>query len=547
MSIDAEVVLGGAMHPCTASSGARPILAQWLEVPRSNLASCHRDEMRDDVDPSCDTPVMSLVAGRFRVPALLLALMAVACLGEDPSSTSSTTLDDGGVPDAADPRSPGDGGQQGDAGDGGTLPSFVVPSAIAVPLSQKGPDQLQSVAVGPDGAFYAAGFIAQTVDGPRTVVVAKLTATGALDTSWNGGGIAPTNLTFAGGNDEIDIAVQASGKIVVSATIPSTGNALDTDIGVTRLAANGATDAGFGQSNGIRRIDLNTAWDSGGGVLQTKDQARALALGADGSIHVHASTRSTEAPNRTDADFAIVKLDAEGAPISGFGASGTFRLPDAAGIGGAPRGIVVLPDGAVVASGYSALPNAGNKLQPVLYKVSSTGTLLATFHETVLAEQAEIYQVVLQGSRLVAVGYGRAAGETDWLALSFDAATLGRDSLYGGAPNGAVLFDVTKAQAADSCRSAVPLPNGKTLLVGAAGATAAHAMKAAFAVVTATGAVDTASYEGPHVLDFGGVGNDQLWSAAVSGDKVVAVGYRASLAQTENQNDDSFAIVLPIR
>src|SRR5688572_18179215 len=88
-----------------------------------------------------------------------------------------------------------DGGE--DAGE------FVLPTPFAVPLSSAGPDQLQAVAPGPDGTFYAAGYAAATPTGAKLLTVVKLNGT-SLDTSFGGNdGIASTSFEFRGGSDEI--------------------------------------------------------------------------------------------------------------------------------------------------------------------------------------------------------------------------------------------------------------------------------------------------------------------------------------------------------
>ncbi|HEY5925762.1 MAG TPA: hypothetical protein VIV11_28945, partial [Kofleriaceae bacterium] len=111
------------------------------------------------------------------------------------------------------------------------------PAPFGMSLAPAGPDQLMSVAAGPSGSFYAAGFAAQTVAGAKFLVVVKLTATGSLDTTFAGTGVYTSTLDFKGGSDEIDIVTQSDGKIVVSATIADETEPADRDIGLFRLDA----------------------------------------------------------------------------------------------------------------------------------------------------------------------------------------------------------------------------------------------------------------------------------------------------------------------
>jgi hypothetical protein len=104
----------------------------------------------------------------------------------------------------------------------------------------------------------------------------------------------------------------------------------------------------------------------------------------------------------------------------------------------------------------------------------------------------------------------------------------------------------------DNCRNAIPLPDGKTILVGSTGPGNMPAQDAVFAVLDATGKLDLEYGDGVHVYPFGegAGGNDQLWGGAVSGQNVLLVGWKGgglAAAQTATVNDDAWAIVLPLR
>src|SRR5690606_22570715 len=133
-----------------------------------------------------------------------------------PPTTTTTTASSGGGDTGG---GGGDGGSVGGGGmGGGGAPSFETPTPFAVSLSPTGEDQLQSVTAAGEGEFLAAGFAAETVGGPRLVTVVKFTARGPV-ASFGTDGVATTAVEFVGGSDEIDIATQSDGKIIVSATI----------------------------------------------------------------------------------------------------------------------------------------------------------------------------------------------------------------------------------------------------------------------------------------------------------------------------------------
>ena len=433
----------------------------------------------------------------------------------------------------------------------GPLP-FVPPTPFGIPLAMMGPDQLMTAAAAPGGMFYVGGFAAQTPTGARLITVARMSTTGP-DPTFGTGGVATTALAFVGGGDEIDLVVQPSGKIVVSGTIANVANPLDRDVALLRLNPNGTLDPTFGVA-GVRILDLNTAHNTGAALVGL-DGARGLATNATGELYLHANSRG-EGNNlagtpRTDTDFTVVKLSVDGAQDLTVAGDGKFTL-DLQESGANPRGIDALSDG-VIASGYANSVGVGS-VQPVVYKLTPVGGLIpgfasgGVFHEQVLALQTEIYGLAIHGATFTTGGYGRATGTTnDFVSLKFDSTTGVRDTGFGGAPNGAVVFDPSAAALADNCRSALALPGGKTLMLGSTGPGNDPAQDAVFAILTADGMLDTSYGTGINRFSLG-TGAEQFWGAAVSGGNVLLIGHRgAGMTQTETTNDDSFGIILPLR
>ncbi len=495
-----------------------------------------------------------MIRGTLLCATLSSVFAAWAC-SSDPAATPTPTPggSDAGV-DAPGP-SP-DGAAPIDGGTEAGKP-FAKPTPFAVPLSKDGPDQLQALVAGPGGTFYAAGFAAETLTGPKMLTVVKMTATGP-DTTFGTAGVVKTALEVVGAEGEIVLAVQPSGKLVIAASVPNATDAADRDVALVRLAATGALDTTFGV-DGVRLLDLNTAIDSTQNAQ--RDGAHALAIGSAGEIYLHARTRGDGV--RTDSDFALVKLTEAGALDTTFNAAGTspgtitldFGSPSA---NASPRGIVLLADGSLIASGYARSSLVGNTAQVVLYKVSaSTGAAVTAFgdnglsHAVVLTLQTEAYNIALQGTKVVTGGYGRNVGTTnDWVSLRFDTVTGARDSAWGGAPNGAVFFDPGGKALGSNCRNTISLPAGKTLLLGSTGPTNTTTQDAVFAVLDATGRLDTSYGTGIIAFPFGAGegGSDQFWGAAVSGGKVMVVGYRgAGATQTEALNDDAYSVVFPLQ
>ena len=432
---------------------------------------------------------------------------------------------------------------------------FTPPTPFAVPLAAAGPDQLQSATAAPGGKFYAAGFAAQTLTGTRFVTVVKFSATG-LDASFGDNGKVTTTVEFRGAADEVDITTQPDGKILVSATVANATNANDRDVAVIRLLDTGAVDTTFG-TDGIATINVNDAILVGTALTGT-DASRGLTANAAG-IFLHAISRGvgdkTGGGPRTDTDFTVVKLTPAGAVDTTFGTNGQFRL-DIVESDATSRGIRVLDDGKILAGGYANSPGVGTT-QPVLYKLTAAGALdtafaeNGVFHDTVLLMQTEVYNFAVHGDKFVTAGYGRNAGTlNDYVSLRFDINTGARDLTWGGAAIGAMLFDPSGTMLGSNCRNAVALPDGKTMMIGSTGPGNMPAQDAVFAVLDATGKLDTTYGTGIHKFPLGANGNDQFWGGAVSGDQVAVVGYKgggAAAAQTETTNDDSFAAVFTVR
>jgi uncharacterized delta-60 repeat protein len=454
--------------------------------------------------------------------------------------------DNNTTPDAAEQPQP-------DAAvDGAT--AWTPPAPFAVTLAAAGPDQLMSVVPGPSGSFYAAGFAAQTLTGAKLVVVVKLTATGARDTTFATGGVYTSALEFKGGTDEIDIVTQSDGKIVVSATIANDTDALDKDIGLFRLDAAGALDTTFGDT-GISRINLSTAHNNGT-MLIALDSARALAVGPNNVLFLQATSRppgtATAGGPRVDTDFTVAKLTAAGVLDTAWGTDGKFLL-DIQQSNATAKGMQALADGSVIGGGYASSPGVGT-VQPVLYRLTPAGVLdtnfamQGVFHDTVLALQTEVYNFAIDGNHLTTAGYGRDTGTAnDWVSMRFDVTTGARDTSFGGAPNGAVLIDPSGMKLGSNCRNAIALPGGKTALIGSTGPSNMPAQDGAVAILKADGTLDTDYGTGVNTFALGAASNDQFWGGAVSGGHLMVLGWRGGgAAPTETVNDDAHGVVFKL-
>jgi uncharacterized delta-60 repeat protein len=468
--------------------------------------------------------------------------------------------------------------------------SWTKPTAHSFQWSSMGPDRAYSVAVDSTSQkFYIAGYASQTPTGAKKVVVTRLLPNGMPDTTWAQGGTFDTGLEFKGGDDEIDI-VFANDAVYVSATVAAAvanaADAADTDVAIVKLVSNETTgaaelDATFG-SGGVAVHSLNTSAQLQGSTTAfSRDAVRGLAVASDGSVFIHAVAKANGnvqggSTARTDTDFVVAKFVADGTELDdNFATDGTFEVDlynQGAGqhTNATPRGITVLADGSILAGGYA---NAGLTTGPqiVIYRLTSAGVLDTNFapdssipgvsHVAVLGVQTEMYGFAMHGTDFVTGGYGRNAGDiNDWISLRFNASTAVRSTTWGGSgfTDGKVLFDPTPGNnlGGSNCRAAFSIPGDKTILLGSTNRdanTTSNPMPlhqdAAFAILTATGALDTAYGTGVATYQLGATdGVEAFWGAAANNTHVLIVGWRGVTAnpQTTTDNDDAYGVLLEL-
>jgi uncharacterized delta-60 repeat protein len=158
---------------------------------------------------------------------------------------------------------------------------------------------LPKLAVQPDGKTVVVG---EAPGGDTTIIVHRITTTGALDNSFGEGGTVVLQAT--GGLGMGDVALQPDGKIVVAATQTPSGNG---DVTVFRLNGNGTPDAGFG-TGGSTTFDFASGVDS---------RPTALAVQPDGAIVVGGDSRVGDS-----VDFGAARLTSGGSLDNSFSGDG---------------------------------------------------------------------------------------------------------------------------------------------------------------------------------------------------------------------------------
>ncbi|MBL8823668.1 MAG: fibronectin type III domain-containing protein [Planctomycetia bacterium] len=168
--------------------------------------------------------------------------------------------------------------------------------------------------VQPDDKIVAVGFSLN--DSTGGFLVARYTASGALDTSFNGSGYGsflPAGATTA---RVFGVTRQSDGKIIVVGNCTGIDGAAD--MLVARLNTNGTLDTTFGIA-GYAKLDID------GTASQTTETSVDVVIQPDGKIVVVGSETPYSATTSYPSNVLVARFNTNGSPDTTFG-SGGFRL-----------------------------------------------------------------------------------------------------------------------------------------------------------------------------------------------------------------------------
>lgn len=456
-------------------------------------------------------------------------------------------------------------------------------TATSVSVEPQGNDGYLGVVYDAAGNFYAVG-AATDAGGDSYFSVTKFFGNGEIDTNFGQSGVARKNVSVGGAESVRAIALQTTGGttyIVVAGTAQFDPNApglekSEQDAAIVRFTLGGTVDNTFGVS-GVVRHNLNTGIEgldrNGNPAWVSNDAVWSLGITQVDKLVIHGEQRNEDvvelgdggtAP-RSDLDWVLVRLNADGSLDDSFGGDGKVTL-DLLGAGATARSATVFEDGTVIGSGYltSALLTEATTQQPVLYKVTSTGEFDASFatedavgidgvfHDYTVAtdKRAEAYGAAVQGTNLVTMGYGPTNGAgtgSDFIALRFTA-NGAQDRSFG--VDGATYIDA--AGQSDNGRSLVILPDQTILGIGGG-----RRLPEGETTAVSDGMLVLLSPDGAPIQSFGdnglrlyelGGSNDFFWAGAVSPDQqsVAIVGIKGGTGTGDAADTDGAVLVLPL-
>jgi uncharacterized delta-60 repeat protein len=309
------------------------------------------------------------------------------------------------------------------------------------------------------------------------------------------------------------VAVQPDGKLVVAgkADNPATNNM---DFAVLRFLQNGSLDATFGW-HGIVLVDF----------VGAHDEALSVAIQPDGKIVL----AGLAGRSNGNSDFGLARLNANGSRDTSFGWNGIvmtdfFGQPDQA------LGLVLLPDGKLVAGGYASRPSTGSDL--ALARYNANGSIDKTFGIGGLSiadywgKTDAMYKIALQpDGKLVGNGIAtRPDGTTDFAVARFNA-NGAPDTTFGW--GGRVATDFFGKS--DLGLSLLLMPDGKIVAGGLAFNPATNSQDLALAKYNTNGSIDTSfatsGAPGLVVTDYFGLYDQALWLILQPDGKILALGH----------------------
>jgi uncharacterized delta-60 repeat protein len=340
---------------------------------------------------------------------------------------------------------------------------------ISFDLGGGNDDAATSVAIDSSNRIVIGGYVQRSSAGDYDFGVARLTSSGALDTSFSSDGKQTVAFDKGGSlNDRArGVAIDWFGGIIVagSAQITSGG---DYDFAVARLTSSGSLDSSFG-TNG----KVTTAFNRGG---SNDDGAQAVAIDNNGRI---VAAGGAQFSSGGDYDFAVARYTSSGALDSSFSSDGkqTIAFDNGGTDADAARSVAIDDEGRIVLAGYTTLGSGDTDF--AVARLTDSGSLDASFSSDGKATVAfdigpsgsrldDAFRVLIdQGGRIVLAGSAQANSSGD---IDFAVARLlengTRDNQFSGDGKATVAFNLGGANA-DLALGATLDDQGQLVVVGA--------------------------------------------------------------------------------
>lgn len=319
---------------------------------------------------------------------------------------------------------------------GGALDTTFSADGIATAALGTNGAVARSVALQSDGRMVLAG-PAYDSQGYADFAAARFTSSGVLDSSFGFGGTVVTPIGSTG-DIAFSVAIQSDGKMVVAGYFQ---NGTKTDFSVVRYTISGFLDTSF-SADGKVTTPIGSGDDIGRGVL----------IQGDGRIVVGGNSA-----NGTDTDFAMLRYLSNGELDPGFGGGGKVTTPVGSGtdLGWA---VALQSDGKIVLGG-TAYEGSNSRFALVRYGSDLTATVATTAASTVTQTAATLNGTVNPNGVLTTAWFEYG------LTTSYGATTTIQLQGYGTTAN-SVNAALTGLTPATAYHYRIVTQNGETTVVG---------------------------------------------------------------------------------
>lgn len=326
--------------------------------------------------------------------------------------------------------------------------AFGTDGRVVTIFGSGGYDMPEAIALQPDGKIVAVGF------STSTIAIARYTANGALDTTFDGDGKLTTSFGTGSNSSANFVTIRTDGKILVAGYVGyNTTNVLS--FGMVQYNANGSLDTTFdGDGKATHPFDENDDSFSLNTILPQPD----------GKLLV------TTTGNYDSTYFTVRRYNSNATPDTTFGTNGKVTTNIQEGYNQA-RALALQPNGNIVVAGYShTLPSTRDDFTIVRYQ--GNGSLDATFGNGGILTQSfdstndESTILLLQpDNKLVAIGTKRNRTPNNFnykdIVLSRYTTDGGLDTTFGTAGKVVSAF----GNNINTIKNAVVMPDGKIMLM----------------------------------------------------------------------------------
>ena len=207
-----------------------------------------------------------------------------------------------------------------------------------------GYDSCRAMAIRPDGRIILAGITNPGAGFNYNIALARYKVDGSLDTSFGMGGMAVFDLLSQ--VSIFDVELQSDGRIVVAGFITFDSSLPAVDFFVARFTSSGSPDLSFGGGDGFESTDF----------FNPRDYAFSLVIQPDGKIVVAGGTNDEFGGSYgyLNFDYCMARYNADGSLDTSFGTGG--RVVTESFGKGRPADLLLVANGKIVQAVTSQTP-----------------------------------------------------------------------------------------------------------------------------------------------------------------------------------------------